>query len=282
MVMGLKALVLGAKIGRLAGLPIPTGDGLLESAEAGIASRVGTLVNILEGVCSEFEDEIEEAREYMMGDTVGLKEVAAYALDTEAVEEDRNESLEEKMKQVVTKSYGEIKTLLESEQINDPHLLQSGLVKAVCAKDGSFEWVKEEWKDLYELEGQILVGLGEEELARIRDKEQHTDETSRSVEPPPAMPKPSLSELRRASQNISFNKIVESSRSLNEDSESHRPNEERPQAPAASAQSVQATPAVQAQTASEATDTLTEGSHMSRAARVRRWGVAAVLAIALE
>jgi hypothetical protein len=160
--VGLTMLKLGAGVGRLAGLPIPTLDGV--SGE--LQKQTAFLKQVGEGIAAELDaaglgcvnEWVESKLEAAAG---GLAAGASVASDTKGLVPERE----------VQRSYAEVRGLLDAleptgegweAKVRDGR--RCGLVKAVHGESGSFEWVSGEWKAAYERAGPRLLGRSEEEL----------------------------------------------------------------------------------------------------------------------
>ena len=83
--------------------------------------------------------------------------------------------LPEHLTETVQKSYAEVRALLDGLDPQGPGSWEAkvrdskrcGLVKAVCAADGSFEWVEARWKAHYEQRGGALLELADDDLVML-------------------------------------------------------------------------------------------------------------------
>jgi len=155
--VGLAVLSLGIGVARSAGwLPLPQ-----LSADTGHPlSTLDAQTYYLHQLCTSLSKRL---------DTENMGYVNKYATDVlESAKGTSASSQSEQLRSTVRQSYADVRVLLDNvaprspgsweNKVHDPQ--RCGLTKAVCAADGSYEWVEPRWRESYERRGRALLGDG--------------------------------------------------------------------------------------------------------------------------
>ena len=158
---------------RGAGLPIPSLATLLGSAIDTLERQTAFLRELSAGIAEQLDGAgLSFVNTWVSEKLEGLKEEYTDVTVAATVA-----NVPQRLKEVVQRSYGEVRALLDAldpkgpweAKVRDPE--RCGLVKAVCTADGSFEWVEPHWEDPYKRRGRALLGLGKSELGCIAPKQ---------------------------------------------------------------------------------------------------------------
>lgn len=199
--VGLSILRLGVGVAKLTGVPLPSlgaaGQEMLDTLEA----RASLISEMCEGVREELEGAgLGEVSKWAADKLDGVKKETIAAATAKGVD-----GMPEPTREAIQHSYTHVATLLASlcqrtgggksipALLADPK--RCGLAKAVCAADGSIEWVASKWREDYERHGRSLLGLDDDGRARLLASDAQTVASMPPL-PPPAVMKMSKSTLR--------------------------------------------------------------------------------------
>ena len=195
--VGLSILRLGVGVAKLAGVPLPSvgaaGQEMLDTLEA----RASLISEMCEGVREELEGAgLGEVSKWAADKLDGVKKETIAAATAKGVD-----GMPAPTREAIQHSYTQVATLLASlcqrtgggksipALLADPK--RCGLAKAVCAADGSTEWVASKWRGDYERHGRSLLGLDDDGRARLLASGAQTVAST-----PPAVMQKSKSTLR--------------------------------------------------------------------------------------